>query len=79
MNTTSRPTIKIIQDKKGRTYLYVNGEFAGFVIDNGYMPLAYTDRYSAMVDGKAEPVDTVEGGILALLLEFCIIEGVYTP
>ena len=70
-----RPRIKIIQTEKGRTYVSVNGEYAGFVVDNGYMPLEYQGEYSAIVDGKRQPVESIEAGIKSLLVEFCTLEG----
>ena len=71
-----RPHVKIFSDRKrDRIYIYVNKEFAGVVVNNGFMPLTYRGKYTAMMEGKQLPVESKHQGILEIVFEHCILEG----
>ena len=70
-----RPHIKIFSDRRcDRTLIFINKEYAGAVVNNGFMPLHWPGKYTAIMEGKKLPVESKQQGIEAIVFEFCILE-----
>ena len=71
----SRPHVKIFSYRKlDRLYVWIDKEYAGMVIYNGFMPLHWQKKYTAIIGDKKLPVESKQQGIEALVFEFCVLE-----
>lgn len=74
-----KPKITLIHDAKDRTYVYVNKNYAGMVIDNKHLHPRYNKGKMTVFDHTGHiPVDKISEGVALLVLNMCEVKHINT-